>query len=150
MLRLQHSLLEQWFLTDFGAFYASPLISNDFVGNPFRPIVGARMPAAPPNGRANPPAAQTPLRQRPKRACRVNRFTLQAVFRRFGRALSAAAAPRRAMAQAALEARVLARYEPCGCPHGACRDPDHFESTEDAADACKFAEKLDFAFPEEF
>eukprot|EP00665_Eupelagonemidae_sp_cell47_P008021 gene8021-biopygen7139 len=38
------------------------------------------------------------------------------------------------MAQAALEARVLARYEPCGCPHRACRDPDHFESTEDAAD----------------
>eukprot|EP00665_Eupelagonemidae_sp_cell47_P002409 gene2409-3170_t len=38
------------------------------------------------------------------------------------------------MALAALEACVLARYEPCGCPHRTCQEPDHFESTEDAAE----------------
>ena len=82
MLRLQHSLLTHWFLTEVGAFYASPLISNDFVGNPFASLVGEWRPAAPPHGRANPQRAQILLPQRPKRVCWVNRFTRHSHFAR--------------------------------------------------------------------
>ena len=65
--RSQHSLLTHWFPTPVAAFCASPLISNDFVENPFQSIAGVRPPAAHPHGRADPQGAQTPLRQRPKK-----------------------------------------------------------------------------------
>eukprot|EP00665_Eupelagonemidae_sp_cell47_P017137 gene17137-biopygen5942 len=53
----------------------------------------------------------------------VNRFTLSTPFPAVGARSWPRGGPRRGMALAALEARILARYEPCGCAHGACRDP---------------------------
>ena len=78
--RSQHSLLTHWVPTPVAAFCASPLIPNDFVGNPSQPIAGVRMPAVFPHGRAKRQGARTPLPQRPKMRLQCKPFYIATSF----------------------------------------------------------------------